>query len=53
MEMSTAAPSRRFLAGGFAGALILSIATLAMIPMALRGMLSSWALFAAHLLLPL
>ncbi len=44
---STAAPSRNFLAGGLLGALALSAATLALIPMALRGMLSS-ASFLPH-----
>jgi signal transduction histidine kinase len=41
MELSTAAPARTVLAGGFAGALVLTALTLLMIPMAIRGMLSS------------
>ncbi len=40
-ETSNGAPSRRLLAGGIFGALVLSVATLALIPMALRGMLSA------------
>jgi signal transduction histidine kinase len=46
-ENTTAAPSRNFLASGLIGALALSVATLALIPMALRGMLSS-ASFLPH-----
>jgi len=46
-ENTSAAPGRDFLAGGLLGALALSAATLAIIPMALRGMLSS-ASFLPH-----
>jgi signal transduction histidine kinase len=41
MNSSTAAPSGNLLKGGFVGALALIAATLAMVPMAIRGMLSA------------
>lgn len=41
MATSSAAPSRNLLAGGFIGALGLTIATIALIPTAIRGMLSA------------